>query len=116
MGLLDGGLQAVMGAAFGGIYPAGTLYRATRTDALNGDVGLTFAAVPCRVQIEAVTEAMRLAPGYTEQSVRLRVLQAGVGNTPTTADEIAAGGTRWAISQVGSDTASTYWEMLANPA
>lgn len=116
MGLLDGGMRRVFGAAFGGIYPAATLHRRTRTEALNGDVSTIATDIPCRAQVESVSEAMRAAPGYTEQDIALRVLQAGIGAPPTTDDQVTAGGTRWNLSMISSDTALVAWTMRGTPA
>lgn len=115
MGLLDGGLRDIMGAAFGPLYPDGTLLRRVRTEAENGDVSVAVVPVAVKVQTSSVTEAMRMAPGYTERSVKFRVLQAGIGAAPTSDDHLATGGVTWSLSMVAADTAATSWIMMGTP-
>lgn len=115
MGLLDGGLQAVFGAAFAPIYLAGTLHRASRTEADNGDVTVTWTDAPIRYQPDKITEAMRRAEGFTDKDAAFIILQSGVSPAPTTADEITAGG-RWAVKSVDADPANTHWVVRASPA
>ena len=120
--LLDGGLQAVFGAAFAGVYLQGTLHRAIRAEADNGDVTEVFtgdpgqpAGTPIRYQPDRITEAMRQAEGYTDKDAAFLILQSGVSPAPTTDDEMTAGG-RWAIKSVDADPASTHWIVRASPA
>lgn len=122
MGLLDGGLQAVFGAAFSPIYLAGTLHRATRTESDNGDVTVAFTGdegqppgTPIRYQPDKITEAMRRAEGFTDKDAAFIILQSGVSPAPTTADELTAGG-RWAVKSVDADPANTHWVVRASPA
>ena len=111
MSLLEGDLQDIFGAVFGSVYSDGTLNKVTRAD--NGKGGGAVSAVPIAIkgQIDAVTEAMRQAPGYTADDVRLIVLQDGVDESPTSDDTINLGGTKWSISNVVSDAAQTHWVM-----
>lgn len=114
MALLDGGLQAVFGAAFGTIYLSGTLHRQTRTEGYNGDVSVTWADSPIRYQPDRITEAMRQAEGFTDKDAAFIILQAGVAE-PNTDDEFTASG-RWAIKSVDADPANTHWIIRASPA
>lgn len=116
MGLLDGGLKAVFGGAFGSIMLPGTLYRPTRTDSAGGTPTVTWTAFRCRGQVDAVTEAMRTEAGYTDRDVRIILLQEGLTVTPTTDFEAAIGGRRWKVASVDSDPASTHWIMRGTPA
>lgn len=115
MGLLDGGLTAVFGAAFNGIYLPGTLHRQTRTEADNGDVSVLWSDSPIRYQPDRITQAMRQAEGYTDKDAAFLILQAGVAQEPTTDDEFTAGG-RWAVKSVDADPANTHWIIRASPA
>lgn len=120
MGLLDGGLQAVFGAAFAGVYLDGTLHRSSRVEAENGNITETFVSQAIKVQKDACTERMRQQEGYSDRDVRLIVLQvapdSSVLEEPSTDDQITAAGQRWAISGIVSDPANAYWEMRGTPA
>lgn len=111
MALLDGGLRAVFGAAFGGIYLDATLHRQGLTFGTGGDVSApsdTDEAV--KAHFDAITEAMRQAQGYSEQDVAILILQEGVTAAPTTDDEITLSGQRWKIAgPITEDPARTYW-------
>lgn len=116
MGALDGGVAAVFGAAFGGLYLPGTLIRETMIE--DGQGGGSVVDIPqdCRVQIDACTEEMRQQPGYTAKDMRLLVLQSGVTGgdidtdcsvTPLTGRHA---GSVFEIAWVTQDPASSYWE------
>lgn len=120
MGLLDGGIQSVMGSAFGWLYLPGTLTRVTLVDDGKGGGSETTVAQPCRVQVDACTEAMRQQAGYTATDVRLLILQAGVTGGDITTDDrvtILAGphaGRTFEVDAVGpQDPGSSYWECRA---
>ncbi|MBI1682383.1 hypothetical protein [Caulobacter hibisci] len=120
MGLLDGSLQAVFGAAFAPLYLPGTLHRQTRTDADDGDVTVTWADSPIRYQPDKVTEAMRSADGYTERDAAFLILQAGVPIFNTDAELTAKQAPaeperRWAVKSCESDPAGTHWVVRASP-
>jgi hypothetical protein len=109
----------VFGAAFAGLYLDGIMHRLTRTDANNGDVTVTYVDEPVKVQKDAVTERMKGFERYTARSVRMIILQVGpdgVVARPNSDAEVSVGGERWALSDVESDPANTYWQCLANPA
>jgi hypothetical protein len=120
MGILDGGLQSIFGAAFGGIYSDGTLYVIERVE--NEDGGFTpyERRKAIKGQVDACTEAMRQQAGYTERDARLMVLQidqhACPVARPTTDAQITLGGTRWAVGSVEADPANTHWIIRATPA
>lgn len=68
----------------------------------------------CSAQVDSVTEAMRLADGFTESDMRLLVLAATLaGDLDTSATiEVLAGphaGT-WMIASCDRDPAGIYWE------
>lgn len=115
MGLLDGGGAALMASVFGGIYLDATLHRPTTTDDGMGGGSSTFADEPVKVQLEAVTEAMRQAEGYTDRDVRILMLASGVPR-PNSDCEVTVSGTRYAIQPpVGTDPAQSYWDMRGRP-
>lgn len=114
MGLLDGGIQSVMGSAFNFLYLPGTLTRVTLTDDGQGGGSSTPATQPCRVQIDACTEQMRQQAGYTAKDVRLLVLQAGVsGGDIDTNCKVTAKGATYQIAWVTQDPGASYWECRA---
>lgn len=120
MGLLDGGLQAIFGAAFGPIYLDGTLHTSDFTSDAAGDVTRTNPQdVAVKVQIDKCTEAMREAPDYSAKDVALIVLQHGVSITPNSDHELTVitnpatspiGSTRYRLNApIEADPGSTHW-------
>lgn len=120
MSLLDGGLQSIFGAAFASVYSDGCLHRSTRTESAKGNITETFEDEEVKVQKDACTERMRGSEGYSARDVRLIVLQIAPDGSrlcePTADDQITAFCQRWAISDIVSDPANTYWEMRGTPA
>jgi hypothetical protein len=112
--LLDGQLAAAFAGVFGGVYLEGQLYRsvAYSDDGTGGDPGGDgFApAAAVKVQVDAASFAMQNADGYVEGDVRILMLAHGVA-TPSTDDEIGAGGARYMIESVGTDPAGSYYEL-----
>ena len=113
MALLDGGLARLFGAAFGGVYRPATLHRVTQLRMHGGSSVESVADLPCRAQIDAVSEAMRAAAGATERDVRILVLAASLAGPITTADRISVGGQLYAIAAVGRDPAGAVFELRA---
>lgn len=109
MGLLDGAIAGVMGAAFGGIYLPATLYRRTFTDDGKGSLSATVTTESIRCQVDAATEAMRAQQGYTGTDVRLLILASGVALIDTDC-EVAVGNRQFSIASVAQDPAGAYFE------
>ena len=80
-------------------------------DADDGSVTVESELYACRAQIDAVTEAMRQAPGYTATDQRILILSDTLDVVPTTDDEITVGGREWGVASVASDPAQSYWEL-----
>lgn len=112
MGLLDGQLAEAFAAVFGGIYLDGTLYRAVEgDDGQGGGSGNGFdAGTAVKVQIDAATQAMQQAEGFVDTDVRILILAHGVAS-PDTDAEVAAGGARYMVESVGTDTCGSYYEL-----
>lgn len=108
MSLLDGGLQAVFGAALSSLYLDATLHKRTETHAANGDVSVTEADYAVKAQKNRATREM-IAAGWTDTSIALLVLQSGAGSAPTADDEITYQGVRYSIASVSTDPANAYW-------
>lgn len=111
MGLLDGGMQGIFGAAFGGLYLAGTLIRVTLTDDGEGGYSVSHAVHAIKGQVDQASERMRRAESYTDGDMRVIVLQSGVTVEPNTDDLAILGGKVWALSGIQADPAITHWEM-----
>lgn len=116
MGLLDGGLQAIFGAAFAPIYLSGTLHRIGKdgSGAIIKPVAWTDVAI--KGQRDDYTDLQRADWNIPQKAVRLIVLQAGVPAEPTADDEITLAGRRWRISNISRDPASAAWIMMGQPA
>lgn len=110
-GLLDGGIAAIFESAFSSLYLPATLHRQQRTELDDGGVTVSDIDYPCRAQLDAVTEAMRQAPGYTDTDQRILILQGTLSVAPTTDDEITIKGVRWGVESVAADPANSYWEL-----
>lgn len=115
--VLNGGLAAVFGAAFGGLYlPALVHVPAEVEYDAGGSIvpGVAAEPVPCRVQVDGVTEAMRRAEGFSERDMRLMVLAAGLGTEITTdcRVEVLQGphAGLWLVASVARDPAGAYWD------
>jgi hypothetical protein len=79
MGLLDGGLSRIMGAAFRAVYLDGELIRQTNVDDGKGTITTTaLDPVPIKYQVDVTTEAQRSQPDYRATDVRVIVLDPGV--------------------------------------
>ena len=109
--LLNGGLQAVFGAAFGAVYLPGYLLRTTLTDDGEGGYSTSHAVHAIKGQVDQASERMRRAEGYTDGDMRVIVLQSGVTVEPNTDDLAILGGKVWALSGIQADPAVTHWEM-----
>lgn len=120
MGLLDGGIEAIFGAAFGGLYLPATLHRDTSAPIYDGEGNITgFSGggdIGCRAQVDAATYAMRQAEGFIEGDTRIIVLSAGLGVEVTTDMQITARGVRWQIAGVDRDAAASHWVLRGRPA
>lgn len=109
--LLNGGLQAVFGAAFGAVYLPGYLLRTTLTDDGEGGYSTSHAVHAIKGQVDQASERMRRADGYTDGDMRVIVLQSGVTVEPNTDDLTVLGGKVWVLSGIQADPAITHWEM-----
>lgn len=120
MGLLDGGLHGIFGAAFGGVYLAGTLLVIERVEDEDGGFTPYERRKAIKGQVDVCTESMRQQAGYTERDARLLVLQVDQHGCPlvrpTTDAEIVLGCTRWAVGSVEADPGNTHWIIRGTPA
>jgi hypothetical protein len=123
MGLLDGGIQSIFGSAFGALYLNAALTRTVQTSDDEGGGTVTPSDQPCKVQVDACTETMRRAPGYTINDVSLYVLQVGISGGPidtacyvTPATGPHAGIRYRLVAPIAQDPAAAYWNARGTPA
>lgn len=113
MALLDGGIEAIFGAALGGLYLDATLHRDGSEPIYDGEgaiIGYAGGAdIACKAQMDAATYAMRQAEGFVDGDVRIIVLSAGLGTEVTTDHQITVAGKRWAIASAERDAARSHW-------
>ena len=112
MGLLDtDALKNIMGAAFAPVLGSGQLIRVDKVRQPGGvELPVEQMPVTISVQIDRCDEAMRQAPGYSAEDVKLIVLQAGItGREPNSDDVIVARAQRWKAKSVRTDPARSHW-------
>lgn len=116
MGLLDGGLAGIFGAAFSGLYLPGTLHRATLTRGEDKRVTSTgFDNVPMRYQPNAISVEARARAGIPADVVLLLILKAGLGADLTTEDEFTIDTGRYRILSSSLDSARSHYDVRAVP-
>lgn len=111
MGLLDGGIASIFGAALGGLYLPATLHLpGTRTDDEEGNISYgPETDIACRAQMDAATYAMRQSEGYSDGDVRIIILTAGLGAEVATDCQVTVSGKRWMVGSADLDAASSHW-------
>lgn len=113
---------AVSGAVGAGYWPARIISLAEPTFDDGGSLipgaGPVYRA--CMAQVDAATESMRQAEGFTEKDQRILVLAAGVAGDITTDDqiEITTGPEAgvWLIQSAARDPLAIYFDLRARPA
>lgn len=117
MGLLDGGMAAIFGAAFGGVYLPGTLHRMKMGEDDDGrQVRLPDGApTPMRYQRETLSDQARAAAGIPAHDVKLLILAHGLGAKPTGEDEFTIPEGRFRIASCETDPASTHFIVRGSP-
>lgn len=118
MGLLDGGLQQMFGAAFGTVLLEGRHYHKTESrPAANGDVQAPVTKVQSihgyretsnRLRVEGSSSAMRL--------LVLQTYQGRVLNPIVRGDDVLLDGVRMTVGDVDEDPAHTHWLLTGAPA
>ena len=111
MGLMDGGIASIFGAALSGLYLPAILHKPGEyaTDNEGNILPAVGTDVPCRAQMDGATYAMRQSEGYSEGDVRIIILSARLGVEVTTDCQISVSGTRWMVQSAELDAASSHW-------
>lgn len=111
MGLLDGGGAALLSRIFSPLYLPGTVYSEFTVYDRYGEPSTVTNATPCRIQIDAMTEAMRAAEGASDSDRRAIVLGAAVDtDCKLSAETGPYGGSRWLVMSVERDPCGSYWQ------
>lgn len=90
LGAIFSDIAIGISAQFGGPYHAASIHRTTFTRISGGDMLPAETQIPCRVQIDRVTEAMRSNPAFSDAEVAILVLRASFTGNLTTDDRIVA--------------------------
>ena len=116
MGLLDGDIAALFGDVFGTFYLDGTLasQEVWVPDGSGGGSYQPGTPVVVKYQEDAVSEATRVAGGYSQDDVRFLVLQQP-GLVLTGDSELTAGGRTYLLRTPRQDPAKSYYEVWAVP-
>lgn len=115
MKLLGGGAAALFGELLGPLYLAGRVWSNATTYATDGSITRAAPAADCLVQVDAATERMVQAEGYTTDDRALYVLRSSFAGPLNTDCEIAVdegpyAGSRWKVAApVDSDPGAAYW-------
>lgn len=119
MALLDGGIAAIFGAAFSGLYLDATLHSGTGDPVYDGQgniTGYTGAGdVAIKAQVDVATEAMRQADGYAEGDCRIIVLAQGVPAINSDM-QVTVREQLWHILSAELDAAASHWVLRARRA
>lgn len=120
MGLLDGGAAALFGEILSPLYLPATVYgTGGNTYSEKGTLQRTAGDRECLAQVDACTESMRAAEGYTDTDRGVFILAASLDGDALTGQEITVhkgpyAGTRWRLaSPIDRDPAGAYWRARA---
>lgn len=112
---MSGGAAALFGEVLSPLYLPATVSSASNAYDLEGEVQRTSADQDCRAQVDAATERMRAAEGYTTADRAIYILANTFAGEVTSDSEITmhAGpyaGTRWRLqAPIERDPAGAYW-------
>lgn len=115
MGLLDGGIAAIMGDGMGDFYLTATLRTVTFVDDGQGGGSTTTTTQSVKVQEDMIREEARAAGGFSQNAKRFIVLQSGVVGGLSGNDELTVGGVTYMLSTPEQDPAKAYWYVVGVP-
>lgn len=112
----NGALKGLFSSALAPLYEDATFIRSIMLcHEETGAVYITQAApLPVKVQIDTCTETMRQEHGYSDEDVRILMLQAGFkGAKPNSDDIITMGSMHYKIATVQEDPAHSFFDIRA---
>jgi hypothetical protein len=115
MPLLDTGLKAIFGAAFGGLYLAATLHKVTPADSGSGGYLAPTTDYPILALVEQLQDRARAASGLPDPAVSISVLQANVPVAIDLDDLLTVSGATFRVIRRDEDPAGAAWSLLAVP-
>jgi hypothetical protein len=114
MGVLDGGLQAIFGAAFSAVYLDGRHYQKAKAFDTGGNAtGTVIKVQSVKGYRERITDAMRAA-GFADNESLLMILQTFDGlpiEKPLRTSVILLEGQRWIVGDIDEDPAHVYFAI-----
>lgn len=116
MGLLNGGLAAVFGAAFGAVMTDAVLHKVRQTETGRGGSTVATTDYPVKAGLDAVGAGDRAASGIPASAIRITVLRAGLSVSVDLDDEVSVGGATYRAIRVDTDPAGAAFMLLAVPA
>ncbi|MCW6510982.1 hypothetical protein [Lichenifustis flavocetrariae] len=114
MSLLNGGLRAVFGSAFGALYGDGVLHKTTLTD--DGIGGVTATAIDSGVKVLVESLSAQDKIGLPRNAVHLTVLRAGLTAGIALDDSVTVDGATYRVVQVDTDPAGAAFALVGVPA
>jgi hypothetical protein len=116
LSVLTGDITALFGAAFSDMYLDATLHAGTGEPVYNaGDItGYEGGDTRAKCQVDAATDAMRRAEGFSEGDVRLIILALGL---PAITDnhQLTVQGVRYFLAGPSLDAAGSHWVARGRP-
>ena len=115
MGFLDGSAAALFTELLAPLYLPATVYQMTETQDTRGNPRRVIVERPCRAQVDAATQTMRIAPDFsiTDRAIYILANTLEGGMAEGYEAEVHAGpyaGTRWKIADpITRDPAAAYW-------
>ncbi|MGL4834134.1 MAG: hypothetical protein ACRCXH_06965 [Shewanella sp.] len=113
MGLLNGGVNRIMGRGFAAFYLDGMLINKSLVDDGAGTITEGLGApISIKYQLESVTEAQRSAPDYRATDVRVLILDTGF--TINSDSLLDFGADRYRVAPgITRDPAKAYYDVRA---
>jgi hypothetical protein len=117
MGLLDGGLQTIVGNVFGRLLLDATLHSMTLTPDGEGGVTKVPANHAVKAMVSDFSDEYRAQYDIPETDVRILILQSGVAVEPNSDMEITVTGygTFSVKPPIRQDPAKASWEFRGSP-
>jgi len=116
MGILSGDGATLFGSIFSGIYLSGRVYKQEPVYDAYGELVVTEAEYDAKLQVDAMTEAMRREAGSSEQDRRIIILSTST-NAPIDTDceilcdEGPYSGVRFQVASIDRDPCGAYWQI-----